>query len=165
MEKTHQKEKQDTQGILPNISHHSYPLRKKTKPYRRREEILPAPAVRIVRKVLLPLAAIMMGGIIYVLAVKEFGFGIPCVFRLITGYLCPGCGMTHALVCVLSGEFKAALSCNALSITVLPAVCLYLLYRRIREAVFEKDGFAAWEYAFLVLIFAVAIAYGIIRNL
>ncbi|MFR5953682.1 MAG: DUF2752 domain-containing protein [Coprococcus sp.] len=35
--------------------------------------------------------------------------GIPCFFYKITGYKCPGCGMTHALSEIWNGNFRSAL--------------------------------------------------------
>lgn len=40
---------------------------------------------------------------------------ILCPFRAITGLLCPGCGMTRAFCALGHGEFRKALSFNAVS--------------------------------------------------
>lgn len=117
------------------------------------------------RKVVLPVSGIFFAGLLYLAWFQTFGFGIPCVFHLITGYLCPGCGITRALSLAFHLRFREAFSHNALSITVFPIICLYLLYRRVREAVFGKSGFAVWEYVFLIAAFAITALYGIARNL
>ena len=33
----------------------------------------------------------------------KYNFGIPCLFYKITGYQCPGCGITRALFSLLEG--------------------------------------------------------------
>lgn len=117
------------------------------------------------RKVILPAFGMILAGLLYLVWFQKTGFGIPCAFRLITGYLCPGCGITRALSLVFQFKFREAFSYNALSITVFPILCVYLLYRRIMEAVFRKPGFAVWEYVFLIAAFAITVVYGVVRNL
>lgn len=95
---------------------------------------------------------------------QKFGLGIPCLFYKFTGYKCPGCGMTRALSEVWNGNYLHAWEYNALSITVLPIVCIYLLYRSIRENIGKGDGFYIWEYIFLTVLFIVIVLYGYIRN-
>lgn len=117
------------------------------------------------REVLLPFASVFFAGLIYLFVFRWTGRGIPCVVLLLTGYQCPGCGMTRALAAVWDHNLAAALSYNALSITLFPLVCLYLGYRRVREILYGETGFAVWEYVFLIAAFAIALMYGIARNL
>ena len=42
------------------------------------------------------------------------GGGMPCLFRTLTGWQCPGCGMTHAVVALLRLDIRTAFACNAL---------------------------------------------------
>ena len=39
----------------------------------------------------------------------------PCPFKQLTGLPCPGCGMTHATVALLRGDFRAMLSYHPLA--------------------------------------------------
>lgn len=102
--------------------------------------------------------------ILYLLVFKTYGAGIPCLFNKITGYKCPGCGMTHALSELTKGNIIGAWKYNSLSITAFPVICLYSLYRIISEKVLRREGFYKWELAFLIIIFFVVILYGCIRN-
>ncbi len=43
-----------------------------------------------------------------------------CLFKLLTGHNCPGCGITRAIVCVLKGNFSQAFNYNPLVIVVFP---------------------------------------------
>jgi hypothetical protein len=46
----------------------------------------------------------------------------PCPFRLLTGYLCPGCGTLRALHQLLNGHLAAAFRLNPLMLLLLPYV-------------------------------------------
>lgn len=46
-------------------------------------------------------AMVLAAGFAYYLAARFF-FAIPCMFRTLTGFKCPGCGITHMLVAELA---------------------------------------------------------------
>jgi uncharacterized protein DUF2752 len=86
-----------------------------------------------------------------------------CPFRLLTGIPCPGCGMGHALVFALRGDFAGSWRSHPLGIPLLLLWTAWLgwgLMNLSRGRAFS-DGFlpvlrrpaAAW--AGLVLVFAV----------
>lgn len=116
------------------------------------------------KKILYSLIAIAVFGIIYLFVFLKFGFGIPCIFYKITGMKCPGCGMTHAIAELSQGNVKLALEYNALCLTALPVLCLYLLYRAMRYVNGKDEGFYIWEYVLLIVLFVVVVRYGIVRN-
>lgn len=80
-------------------------------------------------------------------AVAYFGAGLalmrfagidvlpPCVWKLLTGADCPGCGLTTAMLNLLRLDPAAAYASNPLVFLVLPAVAAYLLQdlRRFRR--------------------------------
>ncbi len=104
-------------------------------------------------------------GAVLLFVFTHFGFGIPCLFRTVTGLLCPGCGMTHALAELVQGHVHAAIEYNALSVSVLPLTALYLVYRKVRYIIQgDKISFSPWEYVFLVIMLFTAIAYCIWHN-
>lgn len=104
-------------------------------------------------------------GIAILLSYALTGHGIPCLFRALTGYLCPGCGMTRATLSILTGHLAKAWSLNALSLTLVPVFLLYLGYRIIRYVLTGQESFRTWENVFLVLSLIIAILYAIVRNL
>lgn len=73
--------------------------------------------IRVATGVLL-LAAI---GVLYGLVYVRFGIGLVCPIYRWTHLLCPGCGITHAVVAVAQGRFADAW-------TALPLFPLYVLY-------------------------------------
>ena len=53
--------------------------------------------------------------------------GYTCPFLRATGIPCPGCGMTHALQCIVHLDLKGAWHYNAISF-LLPVILLLVLF-------------------------------------
>ena len=110
-------------------------------------------------------ARIVLLGLAYALFIQCTGLGIPCVFRLVTGYRCPGCGMTHAAMALIHGQPKIAFRENPLSVSVVPLLLLYGAYRAevyIRTA---RTDFRKWEIVFLGVLWVVVLLFWLLRNL
>ena len=110
-------------------------------------------------------ARIVLLGLAYALFIQCTGLGIPCVFRLVTGYRCPGCGMTHAAMALIHGQPKTAFRENPLSLSVVPLLLLYRAYRAevyIRTA---RTDFRKWEIVFLGVLWVVVLLFWLLRNL
>ncbi|MBO6133554.1 MAG: DUF2752 domain-containing protein [Lachnospiraceae bacterium] len=116
------------------------------------------------RTVLRPVFQILAAGTAYLIFTRLTSSGIPCIFRLITGLQCPGCGMTRAVNSVFSGRFREALQYNLLSLTIMPLIGIYLLYRAIKYIKTGSERCAIWEYIFLVCTLFICLFYGIYRN-
>lgn len=88
----------------------------------------------------------------------------PCIFRTLTGYLCPSCGMTHSVTALLRGNFAESLRQNAL----IPAAALLLLlrYAELWTAALgrEKRLFPRTKRFWLGLL-AAALLYTVLRNI
>ncbi len=69
------------------------------------------------------------------------GFFPPCVFRALTGLLCPGCGTTRALHQLLHGEIAAAFALNPMLFAAAPFAALAGASRRF--ATHPVTGWAA----------------------
>ena len=118
-----------------------------------------------IKKTAAVVSAALAAVLIYYLIYKFTGFGIPCLFNLITGLKCPGCGNTRAIDAILSGEFSTSLSYNYL----MPLEVLYIVYtavivavRYIRTGVIKlENGPDAMNYAFL----AVLLIWWVARNI
>jgi hypothetical protein len=59
-----------------------------------------------------------------------------CVFKITTGYECPGCGMTHAILNVFHLHFFDAFSYNKLVIVIFPLLS-YIWIKKI-VSVYKK---------------------------
>lgn len=57
---------------------------------------------------------------IYYIFVCFTGVSIPCFFYKITGYKCPGCGITHMFMSIARLDLEAAFSSNQVLFFMLP---------------------------------------------
>lgn len=115
---------------------------------------------------LLKKAALLLAvGLAYYLIIKLTGWGIPCVFRLVTGKLCPGCGVSRMCISLLSGDLRAAMHNNLLIMLCLP----FFAVIGIRRAVLYVRGGNAewnlWEQVFFIIVFVLMIVFTVMRNM
>jgi hypothetical protein len=93
------------------------------------------------------------------------GFYPPCLFRALTGYLCPGCGTLRALHQLLNGHVAAAFRLNPLMMLLLP----YVGYSGASTAMEMVCGRALPQFfirpAFIWILLAVILLFWILRNI
>lgn len=111
-------------------------------------------------------AGLILGiGLAYALFVRLTGLAIPCPIRLVTGLLCPGCGVTGMCLALLGLDFPGAWRANPGLLLLLPLLCVLL-------------GQVAWGYVktggtrptkaqnvFIWLMVAYMLGYALLRNL
>ncbi len=64
-----------------------------------------------------------------------------CFFHWLSGWDCPGCGLTRAFISLFHGEFRRAIAYNALAPVLAIWLLLYLIYHL---AILSGRGFR-WE--------------------
>lgn len=86
-----------------------------------------------------------------------------CLFRLLTGYDCPGCGSQRALHALLNGHVAEAWGYNPFVFFAVPAGCMFIIaeaagkrHPRLREALINP--------AIIAAVLAAIIAWWILRN-
>ena len=109
-------------------------------------------------------AVFLLAGVIYIAGFRIFGHGVPCLFRRVTGLLCPGCGMSRALGAISRGNIRQALEYNVLSVTLLPVILLYLFSRAVRYVKTGYDAFRIPERLFLLVCISICALYFLMRN-
>ena len=93
------------------------------------------------------------------------GFYIPCIFNLITGLKCPGCGITHCLFELIHLNFKEAFNANPLVFIYLPFIFIIYVYNIYLYIYDKKDKILVKiPNYFEVGILVITIIYGIVRN-
>lgn len=101
----------------------------------------------------------------YYLINKYTGLYIPCIFRIITGLKCPGCGITHVLFSLINFDIKNAFISNPLVFIYLPFIVIYYIYNcyiyiyNKEDKVLVKISNYIW-----ITIIMVTLAFGIVRN-
>ena len=115
----------------------------------------------IIRDVLLLL--ILIG---YYFFNKHTGIYIPCIIHEITGYKCPGCGITHLVFALLNLNIKEAFNSNPLVFIYMPFIIAYFgyfdylyIYEK-RDKIIKKIPNWVW-----IILIIITLAYGVIRNI
>ncbi len=109
-------------------------------------------------------AALLSAGCAYLIFVIKTGIRIPCVFNLITGLKCPGCGITRMFVSLASLDFSAAWGYNPAVLLMLPLIAFFTgkyIYGYIK---YGTKGFSKADNAVQIAMVAVLIVFGILRN-
>ena len=69
--------------------------------------------------------AVVLG---YVILKHYTGFSIPCYFRYITGFRCPGCGITRVIYGFLTFDISDAYDANPFITITSPFLIFELIY-------------------------------------
>jgi hypothetical protein len=117
------------------------------------------------KKLMVRDAVVLVIGVLYAVFIKITGIMIPCVFRKVTGYRCPGCGITGSIMAVLEGHIKTAFGYNPF-LWVIGPVILYLLIkgdvRYVKDNTYELNK-ADTIVTYICLVFAVV--FWFVRNI
>jgi len=120
---------------------------------------------RLIRFIVFGLFSILLFGIYYFISSK-FDFYIPCIFHEITGFYCPGCGITRMLFSLFKLDFYQAFRYNSLLFISLPFIIFCFLDIIIKFLFYSDNYFykrisnRVW-YFFIVI----TIIFGIMRNI
>lgn len=97
-------------------------------------------------------------------ALSHGGLGVPCLFRLVTGLECPGCGITRMLGALARGDVAAAFRANAALTVLLPVfavLAVRIVPRWVRTGSMRTTR---GENAALVCCVGILLAFGVVRN-
>ncbi len=115
-------------------------------------------------KVLRTVCFLLCAGLLYAFFCRRIGSGVPCPVYALTGFRCPGCGMSRMCLALLRGDWREAFRQNRAALLLLPAgayiASAYCTgYIRRGERVLHGAPKAA---AYVVL--GVFLAFGLARN-
>ena len=110
--------------------------------------------------VVLTLAVLGSGAVLFFFDPARHGFYPICLFHQLTGLNCPGCGATRAAYQLLHGHLLQALRDNALFILTLAALVAWSAWLasekiRNRPAAFIVPPGILWMFLVAVLVFTV----------
>lgn len=91
---------------------------------------------------------------------------LPCPFKLLSGYNCPGCGSQRAIHQLLHGNVVDAFYLNPLLVLSVPII-IYGLGTRAFNYIFDASHRVQFFYSklFIYTYFGIAIIYWVVRNL
>ncbi len=108
---------------------------------------------------------ILLVGFAYFIFVKLTDLGIPCVFNLLTGLHCPGCGISRMFISLFSLDFKAAFSYNAYIMTVGPVAAVFAVRHYVIYILKGQKNTGRLETVLLIIALVLAILFGVLRNI
>ena len=103
-------------------------------------------------------------GLSYAVWLRLTGLAVPCLFRTVTGRLCPGCGVTRLCLALLRWDWAEAWSANPVLLLMLPvlaALGVRLAVRYVREG---SSAGPKWESALLWVMTILLVIWGAVRN-
>jgi hypothetical protein len=115
-------------------------------------------------RVALRYGILLFVGLAYYLFVSLTNLGIPCLFRLVTGLQCPGCGISRMLIALVRLDLVSAFRCNPAVFLTGPLVLFFLVRSDvdyIRTGKSSANKYQTFWIAELVLL----LGFGIVRNL
>lgn len=115
---------------------------------------------RVVSKTLLLLGV----GLGYAAFVTITGWGIPCVFRLVTGLRCPGCGISRMFLALLRFDIEAAAGHNLLVLCLLPFAVVMFFYKSWQYVKMGETEMSTAEKVIFSVVFVLCIAFFVFRN-
>lgn len=104
-------------------------------------------------------------GVGYALFCFHFGYGVPCLFNLITGLKCPGCGVTRMCLCLLRLDIGGAWEANPALLVLLPFGLLLGLRLAVRYVKSGGCRLTRPENIGVCSACAVLLIFGVVRNI
>jgi len=114
------------------------------------------------KKSLIVILILLIGYLIACIFYHPF---IPCIFHEITGFYCPGCGITRMIVSIFKLDFYKAFRYNPLLFIFIPFIIVLTLNNiyciiKNRVPIYKKINNKFW-----VVIIIILIIYWIARNI
>ncbi|TMV48208.1 DUF2752 domain-containing protein [Paenibacillus mesophilus] len=98
------------------------------------------------------------GGVSYIKVwLPATGIGVPCIFHELTGFYCPGCGITRTALSLLNLDFYQAFRYNPWMICLLP---LYIAYTMANKKQMRRTSAVM-----MAVMLTSTLAFGLLRNI
>ena len=105
-------------------------------------------------------------GAVYLYFHNPYDYPLPCIFYVLTGLYCPGCGAGRACYSILHGQFLEAFCYNPLMTVLLPLIGLYIAARMVDWVVTGGNHIdRKINVKFLTWVLVIVVVYGVLRNI
>lgn len=104
--------------------------------------------------------------VLYYFMFNELEIVIPCVFHLITGFYCPGCGITRMIFSLIKFDFYQAFRYNPLIFIFIPFILIIFIDLIIKWLIGRKDYlYLKINNKMWLILVIITLLFGIIRNI
>ncbi len=104
-------------------------------------------------------------GVAYGLFFLYTGIGVACPVNFLTGFQCPGCGVTHMCTALLKLDFESAFAANPVLLLLSPVLFLVFLNYIAGYVKTGRFEMKLWQNILLWICIVILILYGICRNI
>lgn len=73
-----------------------------------------------------------------ILFIFNYIFGQVCLLKIVTGFPCPFCGYTRAVLYFMSGNFKASFYFQPLTVLLIPIIIMYIISKAYNKTIIHK---------------------------
>lgn len=109
--------------------------------------------------------SLLLIGLSYGIFVRKTGFAIPCIFYRITGFQCPGCGVTRMCLALMRFDFVEAYHYNKLLFIISPVIVFIIAQQIYRYIRFNDTKTTKAQTVILILLVVLLVIWGILRNI
>ena len=116
------------------------------------------------RRLCIGLALVLAAGVGYAGWVHLTHLSVPCLFHMVTGLQCPGCGVSRMCLALMRLDIASAWQANPVLLLLLPLIGGLLAYRAV---VYVRRGHVPtqrWETLVWGGLAVVLLIWGIVRN-
>ncbi|MGP1570133.1 MAG: DUF2752 domain-containing protein [Eubacteriales bacterium] len=102
---------------------------------------------------------------VFLLFLNSYGIRIPCMFRVLTGFKCPGCGTTRMSLALLKGNIRTAIYYNKVVPFLIPPLAIIFIHKSYQYILTGKYSFSKTENLFFIISILILLIYMILRNI
>ena len=116
------------------------------------------------KKVGISCTVLVTVGLAYFLICNKIGFGIPCLFHLITGLKCPGCGISRMCISLLKGDIHSAFLYNRGVMLMSPFIAYFVVKEFYLYVRYNDFTLKNWERILAIILIVILVIFGLLRN-
>lgn len=91
-------------------------------------------------------------------------FHMPCLFHLLTGLYCPGCGGTRAVISLMHGQVRQSLVYHPLVLYMAVMVAVELLSALVAKKTGKTRYYLGHEHFFICVGVAIVVVNWVVKN-
>lgn len=115
-------------------------------------------------KIIHRISLLLTVGLFYNVFVIVTGWGIPCIIHSLTGFNCPGCGITRMCVNISKLQFKKAFEYNRFIFITWPFIMYEIILELYNYVNYRKTKRCLFHNIVILLYVVLLISWGIARN-